>query len=177
MSRGQADPQKLYFAGKLKLSGNVMAAQKLQFITKIDKAAVDAALAKARGTATASASAAKPAAPAAAPPIAARAPAIFAALEKRLAENPALAGELGAVATFQITAPDAAWTVDLAKGPGSVRAGKDPAAAATLTISDEDFTALVQNPAAGRDFFQRGKLRVDGDVRVAQRLGFLKGLA
>src|SRR5690606_33934425 len=38
MCTGKADPQKLYFGGKLKISGNVMASQKLTFLSKIDPA-------------------------------------------------------------------------------------------------------------------------------------------
>ncbi|MCK6592889.1 MAG: SDR family NAD(P)-dependent oxidoreductase, partial [Polyangiaceae bacterium] len=38
MSQGKLNPQKLYFAGKLKISGNVMASQKLMFLKKIDPA-------------------------------------------------------------------------------------------------------------------------------------------
>src|SRR5207237_3756626 len=37
MTTGEADAQKLYFGGKLKISGNVMASQKLSFMKKIDK--------------------------------------------------------------------------------------------------------------------------------------------
>ena len=36
--------------------------------------------------------------------------------------------------------------------------------------------ALTKDPSQARDFFQRGKLRVDGDVRLAHKLGFLKDL-
>src|SRR4051812_1221458 len=35
---GKADAQKLYFGGKLKISGDVMASQKLMFLKKIDPA-------------------------------------------------------------------------------------------------------------------------------------------
>jgi 3-hydroxyacyl-CoA dehydrogenase/3a,7a,12a-trihydroxy-5b-cholest-24-enoyl-CoA hydratase len=48
--------------------------------------------------------------------------------------------------------------------------------AATITISDADFVALVSGKATAKSLFQFGKLKVDGDVSVAHRLGFLKGL-
>ena len=35
MATGKLDPQKLYFSGKLKISGNIMASQKLTFLQKI----------------------------------------------------------------------------------------------------------------------------------------------
>ena len=46
MATGQADAQKLYFGGKLKIGGNVMASQKLEFLKKIDRTAAEAAYAK-----------------------------------------------------------------------------------------------------------------------------------
>ncbi|MBL0197125.1 MAG: SCP2 sterol-binding domain-containing protein [Myxococcales bacterium] len=49
MTSGKADPQKLYFGGKLKISGNVMASQKLTFLKKIDPAAAKEVVAKLRG--------------------------------------------------------------------------------------------------------------------------------
>ena len=68
MSSGAVDPQKLYFSGKLKISGNVMASQKLMFLKKVDPAqAKDAVMAarKAKGG-SAPAAAPAPATPAAA---------------------------------------------------------------------------------------------------------------
>ena len=74
---------------------------------------------------------------------------------------------------FKITGPDAIWTVDLAGTP-SVKEGAAGTPTATLTIADGDLAALAGG--AVRDLYQHGKLRVDGDVAVAHRLGFLKGL-
>src|SRR5262249_51390126 len=36
MVTGKADAQKLYFGGQLKISGNIMASQKLEFLRKLD---------------------------------------------------------------------------------------------------------------------------------------------
>jgi 3-hydroxyacyl-CoA dehydrogenase/3a,7a,12a-trihydroxy-5b-cholest-24-enoyl-CoA hydratase len=166
MTSGKADPQKLYFGGKLKISGNVMASQKLGFLAKI-------------GSAGEGASAAKPT-PAAAPAQApgsgtARAPAIFRALAERLVQKPELAREIGAVIQFHLTGPEGSWVVDVAGSP-AVREGKTDKADVTLRLSDEDLAALVQDPQAVRQLYQHGKLRVDGDVRLASHLGFLKQL-
>ena len=95
---------------------------------------------------------------------------MFKALADRLAANPGLAGELGAVVQFNVTGPDGQWVVDGAK----VTAGRSSAAAAYLTLSDEDLAALAAGTADARALFQHGRLRVDGDVRVAHRLGVLK---
>ncbi|HEX6839756.1 MAG TPA: SCP2 sterol-binding domain-containing protein, partial [Polyangia bacterium] len=171
MATGKEDAQKMYFGGRLKISGNVMASQKLGFLKKIDPASIRAAAAAAPATAAAAA------APAAAPsaPKAAAAPAFFQAVAQRLAQNPSLASEVGQVILFKVRDPERTVTVDLT-GSGAVRDGSDAKAVATFTIADDDLKALAQKDGA-RDLYQRGKLRVDGDVRLAQKLSFLNGLA
>ena len=59
---------------------------------------------------------------------------------------------------------------------GQHRGGRE-AAAATLTLAEEDLLTLCADPAKARDLFQRGKLRVSGDMGPAHKLAFLKGHA
>ncbi len=166
LTQGKADAMKLFTTGKLKISGNVMASQKLQFLSKLDPNKAAEILAKRRasgGGATAAPAAAKTAS---AEP---KAQAIFGALAKRIAENPGLKQEVRAFIQFKITDPELVHTFDLG--------GPDPKKAdTTITISDADFAALAAGKASARDLYQHGKLRVDGDAAVAHRLGFLKGL-
>jgi 3-hydroxyacyl-CoA dehydrogenase/3a,7a,12a-trihydroxy-5b-cholest-24-enoyl-CoA hydratase len=166
MTSGKADPQKLYFGGKLKITGNVMASQKLGFLAKVGSAG--------EGSGAAKASAA-PASPQGDKTGNGRAPAIFKALGERLVQKPELAREVNAVIQFHITEPQGSWVVDGKDAPG-VREGKADKADVTLRLSDEDLAALVQDPQAVQRLFQHGKMRVDGDVRIASRLGFLKQL-
>jgi 3-hydroxyacyl-CoA dehydrogenase/3a,7a,12a-trihydroxy-5b-cholest-24-enoyl-CoA hydratase len=168
MTSGKADPQKLYFGGKLKVSGNVMASQKLNFLTKIDPREAAAPSSEPK-TEAPKADAPKSSGPASAP-------AIFKALKERLAKSPELATEVGALLQFKVTAPESAWVVDLRSAPGSVSEGTQAGATATLTLADEDLLALAKGTVAARELFQRSKLRVDGEVRAAHRLGFLKNL-
>jgi 3-hydroxyacyl-CoA dehydrogenase/3a,7a,12a-trihydroxy-5b-cholest-24-enoyl-CoA hydratase len=189
MCTGKADAQKLYFGGKLKISGNVMASQKLEFLKNLDpQAVIDAMKARTGGGASAPAPAAAPAAPPAAsapkaaapaaPAKAALAPEIFERLKERLAQNPGLAKEVAAVVQFRITSPNADWTVDLKTEGGAVRLGVDKAADVTLTLADEDFAAMVKGADSAQHLFQSGKMRADGDLRIAaSRLGFLKDLS
>ena len=170
MTSGAADPQKLYFGGKLKIGGNVMASQKLTFLKKVDPKAAEKAIREAR---QAGSGAPKAEAPKAAK--AAMAPAIFKALGERLAADPALASEVGAVLAFVVTGPDSAWIVDCKSAPPSVKEGKDAAAEATFKLADEVLSELVKGHVTS-DLFQRGTLRVDGDVRLAHKLGLFKGL-
>src|SRR5262249_56353373 len=85
MTTGKSDPMKLFTAGKLKISGNVMASQKLGFLQKIDPKQAMEAVKKARASgAMPSASAGAPAGAPPPPPAGS-----FAAPHHRLPGNPA----------------------------------------------------------------------------------------
>jgi 3-hydroxyacyl-CoA dehydrogenase/3a,7a,12a-trihydroxy-5b-cholest-24-enoyl-CoA hydratase len=165
MTQGKADPMKLFTTGKLKISGNIMASQKLNFLAKMDPSKAIEVIAKKKGIAGGAAAAAPAAAAPAAPKAAAdpNAPKFFAALEKRLAENKALGAEVRAKVTFNVTDPATTKTFELGSGSEAV-----------LTVADADLPALASGNI--RSLYQHGKLKVDGDVSVAHRLGFLKGL-
>lgn len=185
MCTGKADPQQLYFGKKLKITGNIMASQKLEFLKKLEPElvmdAMRARIAAGGGAAPAAVAPAKAAAPASAAgtagpaPAVVHAPGIFERLSARLRDNPALAGELGAAVTFVVSGQ--AWTADLRKGAGTVTAGKSADATTTFTLSDDDLVVLVKGEESPQQLHQKGRLRIDGDVRVAHRLGLLKGLA
>ncbi|HLL53375.1 MAG TPA: SDR family NAD(P)-dependent oxidoreductase, partial [Myxococcaceae bacterium] len=99
MTSGKADPNKLYFGGKMKISGNVMASQKLEFLKKIDPDSV--------GTVAAPKPAPAPAqAPAPEAPRPSQAKALFGALKDRIAQTPGLVSEHDAVLQFKLTAPE-----------------------------------------------------------------------
>jgi len=161
LTQGKADAMKLFTTGKLKISGDVMASQKLQFLSKLDpKAAIEVVQKRHAGGGGGATAAAAPAAKASGP---AAATAFFAGLDKRLAENKNLTGEVRAKVTFKVTDPAFEKTYDL---------GGDTAV--TFTIKDADLAQLSAGNA--KSLYQHGQLRVDGDVSVAHRLGFLKGL-
>jgi 3-hydroxyacyl-CoA dehydrogenase/3a,7a,12a-trihydroxy-5b-cholest-24-enoyl-CoA hydratase len=175
MVAGKADPMKLWTEKKLKIGGDVMASQKLMFLKKIDpKRAMDV-VAKLRGAGGSGGGAAK-AATAAAPAASkkdAQAPAIMKALSERLSKTPNLAKEVDAVVGFVVTGPDAAWTADFKAG--KVTEGAPAKADCTLKLSDDDLVALAKGESL-RDLYQHGRVRIDGDTRVAHKLTFLKGL-
>ena len=170
MTSGAADPQKLFFEKKLKISGNLMASQKLTFLKKMDPEQAKAAIAKAKaggGAPAASGGAA------AAPKKEAVAPRFFGALAERLKKTPALKDEVKAIIQFVVTSPDAAWTCDFVAG--TITEGKVDNAAAVVRVADADLTEMAQDGNLA-SLFQHGKFKVDGDVRVAHKLGFVKGL-
>jgi len=173
MTSGKADAQKLYFGGKLKIGGNVMASQKLTFLKSMDPEAAKAAIAKHRAAGAGGEK--KSAAPAAAKKV--NAPIVFEKLAERIAKNAGLVKEVGAVIGFKITGPDSSFSVDLKNGAGGVKSEASKDAAALVTISDEDLGAIASGSETAQSLYQRGKLRLDGDAHLAQRLGFLKDLA
>jgi 3-hydroxyacyl-CoA dehydrogenase/3a,7a,12a-trihydroxy-5b-cholest-24-enoyl-CoA hydratase len=156
MTSGKADPQKLFSSGKLKITGNVMASQKLDFLKKIDRNATQVAVAVPQASVSSTPSAAHA-------PMAEK---IFAALKERLSKTPALGKEVGGVVTFKVKNPDFSTTIEFVAGGPQ----------ATLTLSDEDLTALAKGEATAKDLYMHGALRVDGDVKVAHRLGIFNKL-
>ena len=177
MATGQADPQQLYFGGKLKITGNVMASQKLSFMKKIDPEQAKAAIAAHKAKAASGEAKAEAAPQAAAAPKGPGAAAVFDALKERLAKSPELAKEVDAVIGFRLTGPESEWHVDFTGGKTTVATGRATNPSAVLTLSTEDLVALVSGKEPEARLFQTGRLRVDGDVRVASnRLHFLKGL-
>jgi (3R)-3-hydroxyacyl-CoA dehydrogenase / 3a,7a,12a-trihydroxy-5b-cholest-24-enoyl-CoA hydratase / enoyl-CoA hydratase 2 len=177
MTSGKADAMKLYMGGKLKIGGDVMASQKLSFLQKIDPAQALEAVIKKRGGGAPAASA-SPAAPAPAASTGSRVPGLFKALEDRLVKSPGLSKEVRALVQFDVKGAGGAlerWIVDMT-GAGAVREGAEPKARTTLRLDEADLFSLCEDPTRSRDLYQHGKLRVDGDVRVAHKLGFLKDL-
>ncbi len=181
---GKVDAQKLYFGGKLKISGNLMASQKLEFLKQIDPAKAAASVAAQRGAPTPKGETAKPAGETKSAGTTATkgavgtgvAAGVFEALKGRLKDNPGLVGEVRAVMVFNVREPAGDWVIDLKNPGGSVRRGTTEDADATMVLADEDLGALVNETETPQRLFQTGRLRVLGDVRVAQRLGFLRGL-
>ena len=65
--------------------------------------------------------------------------------------------------------------VNLKDGKGGVTEGTDAKATATITLADEDLGELATTGAA-KELYMNGKLRLDGDAKVAHRLTFFKAL-
>jgi len=163
MVKGEADAQKLYFAQKIKISGNLMASQKLMFLKKIDPKQAADVVAKSRAAGTTVTAPVATATVAKEP----NGPAFQKKLGELLGKEPTLAKELAATVAFKLKSPDAAFTIDAA---GKVTLGASKDAVATLTLKDVDVPALTDL----RDAYMRGLVRIDGDPRVTHRLGFLK---
>jgi 3-hydroxyacyl-CoA dehydrogenase/3a,7a,12a-trihydroxy-5b-cholest-24-enoyl-CoA hydratase len=171
MTDGSADPMTLFTSGKLKISGNIMASQKLEFLQKIPRdeaeAAVRAALERGEGPGKGQAAAAPSGSSSDEP----HAEEVFVALSKRLATGKG--DHQHGTVLIKVAEPDDTWFVDLS---GCSVAHEDKDATATITLTDSDLVALANGQSTLRDLFQRGKIRLDGDVEVARRLTLLEGL-
>ncbi|MGO1070721.1 SDR family NAD(P)-dependent oxidoreductase [Lysobacter sp. CA199] len=175
MSTGHADAQKLYFGGKLKIAGNIMASQKLMFLQKIDPALLQAVLAERSSAAVATGPAPRGPATRAqtdgAPPRASDLPRLFAELSRHWeTAGDAPPDWAGCVVSFQVDAPESGWTADLREPKPSIRSSISQAATATFHINDRDLSALFAGTARAHDLFQRGRLRVEGELRLAHSL-------
>lgn len=170
LQKGEADPMKLFSTGKLKVGGDMMSVNKLEALGDMP---FDLVLEKAAARASGRTVLAPAAASQAREPLA---PKLFDALAKRLEQQPSLAAEVDSVLQFYVRDPDSKWVVDLKNQPFALRAGETDGATTTITIADRDLAELGSSEATAQSLYQKGKLRVDGDVQPAHRLNFLKGL-
>lgn len=94
-----------------------------------------------------------------------------------LTKNADEAKAIGAKYQLNITGPSGGeWTVDATSTGPSCTPGSSAAADCTLTISDEDFQKLWENPQANAmPLFFSGKLKVSGDQMLAMKLPKLFG--
>jgi len=179
MCTGKADAMKLFTTGKLKISGNIMASQKLEFLKKIDPADVLAAIKERTGSGGAAApAAAAPAAPKAAPgeAKAGKAATVFAALAQRLQENPAIVKQMGATVVIKVKDPDSTYTLDARSGSGTIKNEAAPSPDSVVTLSDAALHELASGKATVASLYQHGQLRVDGAVAPVRHLDVLQKL-
>ena len=67
----------------------------------------------------------------------------------------------------------ASWTVDAKTPGGSVSAGAGAKPDCTLTISDADFVAMATGKLTGMAAFMGGKLKISGNMALAQKFSAL----
>jgi putative sterol carrier protein len=91
-------------------------------------------------------------------------------LPAALARNADDARAIGAKYQLNVTGPSGGeWNVDVSATGPSCKPGSGPADC-TVTVSDEDFQQLLQNPASGAQLFFAGKLKVSGNPVLAMKL-------
>ena len=96
--------------------------------------------------------------------------------ERLKSDKKAVNGLAGQVVAFKVSGPEASWVLDLSGKSPKLEQGQSDKAATVFGIADEDLAALASGAADARDLYQRGKLRVDGDVRLAHGLSVFSKL-
>ena len=90
---------------------------------------------------------------------------------RALAEHPEKAREVDAVFRFKITGEGGGdWIVDLTADPPECVEADNGNAQCTIEVSAEDFREMLTDSQAGMRLYLEGKLKVEGDARLAQRL-------
>ena len=93
------------------------------------------------------------------------------------AANGAQSDGADVVISFSMSEPDSAWTATIENGSVTITDGLSDAADATITMSDADLGVLSSGEMDARALHQKGRLRIDGNVLAAHRIGFLFGLS
>ncbi|XP_045483178.1 peroxisomal multifunctional enzyme type 2 [Harmonia axyridis] len=99
--------------------------------------------------------------------------AIFEFVIDQVKADPAKAKSVGGVFLYKITKDGKEakqWTMDLKNASVYEGAPKDVKANTTLTISDDDFLALAQGKLNPQVAFMKGKLKIQGNIMLAQKL-------
>lgn len=90
---------------------------------------------------------------------------------ERLKSNPAEAKQINAVYQFELSGEGGGtWVVDLKSDPPSVKAGPSPDAQCTISMSAQDFMAVVEGKLNAQMAFMQGKLKIKGDMGLAMKL-------
>ena len=89
------------------------------------------------------------------------------------AKGPELVKMGGAVFQFVVSdGGDAGkFILDLKNGSGDAKAGEDAKADCTITIADADLIAMADGKLDGMQAFMGGKLKIKGNMMLAQKLG------
>lgn len=99
----------------------------------------------------------------------------FAQIQSRF-ETGANLGDLNAVYLFKLTGDDGGdWTLRIENGQGSVKEGPTEDATCTVSLSSENFVAMVSKKANPQMLFMTGKLKVTGNMGQALKLQKILG--
>jgi putative sterol carrier protein len=92
-------------------------------------------------------------------------------LPAALAKNADDAKTVGAKFQLNITGPTGGeWNIDVTSGGPTCKPGSGPADC-TMTLTDEDFQKLLENPQAnGMQLYFAGKLKMQGNPMLAVKL-------
>ncbi|KAG8188671.1 hypothetical protein JTE90_003928 [Oedothorax gibbosus] len=165
MMNGTADPQKAFMSGKLKITGNVLASQKLQAIWENEEDDSDkmsfAPYEEEKNSTL-------------------KSDFVFEIFAERLGEEPELAQKMKVIYSWNILQSGkktSEWTVDLKSGSGSIYRGppKSGKADVMITMEDEDVILMMLGKLNPQRAFMTGRLKIKGNIMLTQKLNQLWG--
>ena len=81
-------------------------------------------------------------------------------IPEAIGKNPALAKDVNAIFQFDVAGPAGGkWILDLTKESEWVSVGENPNPAMTITVTDENFLAIVSGKLNGQMAFMSGKIK------------------
>ena len=100
--------------------------------------------------------------------------AFFDSIQAALSADGKLGPKVGGSIQFVLTGGhgDSTWVIDCKQSKVSRGAGK---ADCTVTLSEENFMALATGKLQGMQAFMAGKMKVKGNMMLAQKFGALAG--
>eukprot|EP00434_Breviolum_minutum_P045976 symbB.v1.2.041348.t1/scaffold8087.1/size7741/2 len=66
--------------------------------------------------------------------------------------------------------PEGKFVLDLKNGSGAAKAGEESSADCTITMADADLMAMAEGKLDGMQAFMGGKLKIKGNMMLAQKL-------
>lgn len=100
----------------------------------------------------------------------------FEHIKKFIKENPTAIYPDSGIYQFNISNPSAQWKLDLNKQPGVVRRGKSANPDIVLTVKDSHLIKIASGKLNVQTAFLQGRLKIDGDMAKAMRLGRILSL-
>ncbi|XP_013778666.1 peroxisomal multifunctional enzyme type 2-like [Limulus polyphemus] len=162
---GKLDPQKAFMTGKLKISGDIMASQKLQDLWEKDEEREKPKTTKPKPTKFTE------------PLLGLKSELIFKIFAERIPEEPELAKKMKVVFHWIILKQGKKaeeWTVDLKTPKGLIYRGPPKQKPdCSITLEDEDLIKLMLGKMNPQRAFMTGKLKLRGNIMLTQRMNKL----